>query len=332
LTITQYFCAFPTVSGVHNGNTVNKFIMDANMLATAVPGFPSGPLSQAAAVTKTLARTNPNRSGVETLIFLFELKDIPKMLKSIGDGFQAVFSPSGRQPSARDSVKVAGRTNLEIQFGWLPFVSDIGKILNFQEGAEKRFTELDRLYSKGGLRRRFVLFENSDVLTGSTTLQSSTFSCVSRYVRTRRQKQWATVRWLPTLTNVPKPTSSEMMRQARNAYLGLNVDFSTAWQAMPWSWLIDWFANVGDCLAASRNTIPVVAVNMCIMNQLNGRFDYTNAIALSPALTFSPGYEENSVKTRAVVPAPTPTISAAWPVLGIGQWSILGSLAVTKYL
>jgi hypothetical protein len=34
--------------------------------------------------------------------------------------------------------------------------------------------------------------------------------------------------------------------------LGLNADANTIWQLTPWTWLVDWFVNLGDCISLSN--------------------------------------------------------------------------------
>lgn len=344
LTITRNTGDFPKVSGTQqsNGKVVNNFIMDANTVYTVVPGFTTGPLNQGNAVTKTLAYTNPNRPGpTDWPVFFKELKDIPRMYKHIAGKFNKIaLTRYQHRLSPRDYIKFnpknftreVGNDVLAIQFGYLPFVRDMANLLKFIDGVDKRIEELQRLYSSGGLRRRFNLFQNFDVLQGTAVLQSSNFSCTARYVRTRKQIQWATVRWRPTVSNLPPKTEKGMKALAFNAYTGLNVDFSTAYEAMPWSWMIDWFANVGECFAASRNRIPVKPENMCIMNWLEGRYDYTSTTTLSAGLKFAPGFQTTTVKTRAVVPAPNPSLEAGLPFLSAAQVTILGALSATRFL
>ena len=117
--------------------------------------------------------------------------------------------------------------------------------------------------------------------------------------------------------------------------LGLNAANVTLniWNALPWSWLIDYFANVSDYLGANQIGRSAVASRACIMT--HRRINYTHGAVigkpgkLSGQLTLSPGSVLSEQKTRTIVSPPVlPTIQI--PALSGHQLSILGSLAVLR--
>lgn len=288
-----------------------------------------------AALTKALANTNPNRRTVDMPVFVYELADLPKMVKNIGENLIKLAKSKGRPPKLSDTVTQVASSNLSVQFGWLPLVSDIGKMLDFQNIVDKRVKELERLYSKGGLRRRFNNFADQEILQGFATLQTSNFTSNANWMIIRSTKVWTTLRWLPYPDDINRLPflDRDLHEQARRATLDISskyrqdVDIAAVWEAIPFSWLADYFANIGDILKSGRNQMPVYPTQACVMTELHSTCDYTNVWA-SNSLTGKPGHHDYWSKSRYVNASPTPSFSACLPFLNGGQLSILGSLAV----
>jgi hypothetical protein len=51
------------------------------------------------------------------------------------------------------------------------------------------------------------------------------------------------------------------------AYNGLTNPVAVIWEAIPFSWLVDYFVNVGDALSAIEDTDKVLPVDICIMRE-----------------------------------------------------------------
>jgi hypothetical protein len=175
---------------------------------------------------------------------LFELGDLPKLIRVAGRGL----------------LKLAG-ANLSYQFGWAPLIADIGTLLDFGNHHAKKAEEIRRLISKGGLRRNITLAERTGSIASAQVEIHSGISVLQQ--RSYYGKLWGSVRWVPSLS----PTSKNYTDQAQafRAALGLGLEIATVWEALPWSWLIDYFTSIGDYLAAHRNIIPAHATRICTM-------------------------------------------------------------------
>jgi hypothetical protein len=294
---------------------------------------PTSPVYNVAA-TKALAKTNPNRPEVDVPVFLFELADFPKMIKELGDHLIKTALQKKRVPSIRDTAHSIASTNLSVQFGWLPLVSDIAKLLDFQKLFDRRVLELRRLYSSGGLRRRVNIWQDNMILQGSGPLQTSNFTASARYYIYASGECWATTRWRPdkNIVNALPVSDRELTTQALQSIAGLSFNLASAWEAIPFSWLIDYFANVGDVLNASRNHIPVSATEMCVMYKKDSSCLYSNVACSPSSLSGVGGYHTNVVKDRWVEANPVPQYSVTDSLLNPRQWSILASLFVTRFL
>jgi hypothetical protein len=269
----------------------------------SVPDQPSDAILAA----ELLARTNPSRPVVDLPIAIYELREIPELLREEGNKI----------------IRGLAAGNLALQFGIKPLISDLQSLMNFSDEVAKRQRELERL-AEGGLRRK------RDLWSGSTTAgplsiiaQSGDGVTVTIGVhKATQRKVWGHVVWTP---DNPKLMKGDMRNLARKAVLGLTIDFATAWNAIPWSWLVDWCGNVGDILTARRNIVGASHGPVQIMTQTT-----TTALASqTPETGFvTPGgWKEVTKQRRSVVYVP---VDVQLPILSLRQLSILGSIGVTR--
>ncbi|DAD50482.1 TPA_asm: maturation protein [ssRNA phage Zoerhiza.3_3] len=273
-----------------------------------------------------MARSNPSREEVSIPNFIHELKDLPGMFKDITHFKTRLKSLK----DVRNSKEIANY-HLSIQMGWLPFISDIRKMLHFQASADRRIKELQRLYSSRGLKRRLNLFDTNVVTSSNIVADSSlgAFINVRKDVVTR-QRSWGTVRWVPT--SVPKDIGHDALgRTARKLVFGTNhigFDAVQAWNALPWTWLIDWFANFDDFLEAHRNDVPAhIDGPMNIMTLTETYELWTRTDGLTQVFTGASGRRVLRTKERAQT---TGSLSVTLPLLNGRQWSILSALALQR--
>lgn len=297
----------------------------------ALSGLPS--YSDSVAATMALARSNPSRPTLDVWNFLWELKDIPRMVKQIGDLMRKYGpNPSKNWPRSQSLIKDIGSSYLGWTFGWDQLRRDLGTILDFVAQVEKRTQELDQLKA-GDLRRTVTLINMSDQVT-----RNNAFYCGPLYqshVRvnlrlTRARKQWVRVRYAPTAQTF-KMLGKDHSDLARSLAFGHVPDFSTVWNAIPWTWLLDWFSTAGDYFAANRNRLGVRVDDIAIMRHTALRLASAELSNPRPSSTFveNKGYHwEQKLRSRYVG---GPVIEAFVPYLGANHWSILAALA-TKYL
>jgi len=282
--------------------------------------------STSASATRALARSNPNRADVSLPNFVYELKDLPGMYRDIM-GFKTRL----KKLSAASSASEVANFHLATQFGWLPLISDLRKISQFQSLTDKRVKELERLMSNKGLKRR-VRYPDWKI---TATAQSNVFlesaissTYVSRESRETRLDRWATVRWIPTdLPN--KYTSDELRRLARRLVFGINRGISAeqAWKAIPWTWMIDWFTNVGDFLGAHSNGVPVTHGNVSVMTHIVTQQSLVRTDTLT-GIVGGDGVRYHETKQRSIHAGAS--LAAHIPFIGKWKLSILGALAIQR--
>lgn len=269
----------------------------------------SGP-SDGGYASKLLARTNPSRPVVDLPVFIYELKDLPDLIKIEGDTI----------------LKTVSKANLSYHFGWKPLVSDLLKLFDFHAAVNNRYRELKQLYSKG-LSRTIELDRLSDSgIWGPGVIchTSGRITITAKVNRVTTQVVRGHVKWKPTA--LPPSGDQALMNQARRAVLGLYVNPAAVWEAIPFSWLVDWFGDVGNFLNAHRNFVPAEPYHLAIMRETRTSTSYSPDF-VSPGVNVQWGSDEYVTKTRS---SPSASISAYLPYLTLRQLSILGSLAVIK--
>lgn len=300
--------------------------------------FPNVPTTNSlvhprATTANLLAATNPSRPDMLLPVFWLELRDLPDMLRQVGRIAKRIYFDRGGWSNLIRPGSVAkdmAAANLAIQFGWKPFVNDLIKIATLQDSVEKRRKELTRLYSGKGLKRRINFGTITTTSTGSSVANSDLGAiCGQYYHRTNELRAWGTIRWVPT-TGVPKwvPTDGQLRRQLT----GLSADaiLLNLWEALPWSWLIDWFTPIGATIQGANRTLATPR-DACIMRERTTTFRWAqNRYVLDPAdpLVISPGISKSIIRERAV--GGTLSGSSSFPTLGANQLSILGSLFVLR--
>ena len=267
-------------------------------------------MGNVSAATKTAARTSPNSADVDLPVFLFELRELPDLVRKFHG----------------DAIRRAADANLRYQFGIRPLVDDILTMMDFNALVDKRMKTLIRMRDRGSLVRKMQLDSGSSTENGTVAVHSGYAANYNSqpYRKTSTEDVWGWIKWTCSPPSLPSDTS-EMRALATKAALGLYIDFSTAWNLIPWSWLVDWFSNVGDVLTIQRNIIPAVPSHILIMRKTTTLLSIeggdNGTTTLSPLL--------GTYTTKARDPA-SYSITAELPFLTGRQWSILGSLAAVR--
>lgn len=152
-------------------------------------------------------------------------------------------------------LRSLGSEYLNVEFGWKPLISDI-------RSAAKAVLESDaliqRLVAHSGKRlHRFRMLPDQvdNVLTTSSLgvhVANVDYRCWSgtsqaSRLQATRKRNWFSGEFTYYLDPSTLSESSRIATQARLLY-GLQVDPEVLWNLTPWSWLVDWVANVGPLL------------------------------------------------------------------------------------
>jgi len=166
-------------------------------------------------------------------------------------------------------AKQAGSEYLNVQFGWLPLVSDTLKVADTVRNYDARVQQL--LDNEGKLlRRRFQFdpmitttteYENLDAdsrfITTPVSSASRTFSDFNGGAKWRKIDTLITKReiWFSGAFKYYLGdnfhSSNQMVRSAARIkeVFGLDLNPDVLWNLTPWSWAADWFGNFGDVVS-----------------------------------------------------------------------------------
>ena len=248
------------------------------------------------------------------------------MIRDIG-----LFKLRLKKLKAGDGPQTIASYHLSFTFGWIPLISDLRRLADFANQTDKVLARLEKLYSGKGLRRRLEKGLGSDTkesVTNNIAIESAhgeVFFCSRKTFTTARR--WATVRWRPT--TVPKRSlhSEYYRRLALRTALGLNLQTVYLWNAVPWSWLVDWFTNVGDYLSTHSNVIPAVSGPVNLMTYTKTTAVFTRTDNLKTVIG-GEGVWIHESKIRTI--GTSGTLVTELPFLDARKLSILAALAIQR--
>jgi hypothetical protein len=265
--------------------------------------------SNADYATQAAARTNPSRPYVDIPVNILELGGLTRKIYDTG----------------RNAYQHFANANLAYQYGIAPLVGDLVKLTNFQDQLSRRMGEIGRLASSTGLRRTVSVGGWSRVEKYNAVMQSNQYFWTDEITQTTVESIKVHCRWLPEASfSSIDPAGRE--RLAMRSLLGLTLDHSTLWEAMPWSWLIDWAGNVGDYFKANRNLIPATLSGVHVMRE-------TMTTHIGKGVSFGAAGKQSPVNVKVISKSRAPSFVAPiahFPFLSGNQMGILASLAVTR--
>lgn len=291
-----------------------------------------------------IANTYPTKPQANLSLFIGEIL-IPQGGRGLPNFFGELSLLSGRA----NTVRFAGDRFLNIEFGWLPLLSDITKLMKAVQRSYKIMKQYER--DSGLVVRRRYDFEprvftsqSKDLFNQASFLhsQKSWFddgSPVKGNVTlnsTRTERTWFSGAYSYYL-DPGKDFLGKLVRYENlaNEVLGTRLTPNTLWQLAPWTWLVDWFADLGSILTnaeafSSANTNNLVLRYGYLMRETHAEDIYT-----LPEVQF----KLNSVKTpfRAFQVVQKERYRATPYGFGLdpdlfspSQWAILGALGMTK--
>jgi hypothetical protein len=166
---------------------------------------------------------------------------------------------SGLLKSQLKDFRKVGDEYLNWEFGIKPLIGDIQGTAKAIVSAAERIKQLER--DSGRLvRRRFTFPDRREIFetnaTGAAAVPSG-WTNTGLWVsfsgnRRRTTTTYETKRWFSGAftyyLNLGERQRSQLYNAADNArlLLGVKLDAEVLWNLTPWSWLADWFGNVGD--------------------------------------------------------------------------------------
>lgn len=286
--------------------------------------FPDA-LPDAAYASQAVNRTSPNKPYVDIGVNVLEFGDCIRLVHEWGKDL--IRAGKGREKVRIHSGNVLrdlGKGNLTYGFGIAPVVGDLIKLMNFRDQVDRRVKIIERLKSSKGLRKTVDLTSLSKTTSQSVVWQSADVYLSSNVDRMSAQNIRGHCRWIPT-TDLSKLSSRDLEAMAKRAVTGMTIDFSTLWEIVPFSWLIDYGTNVGQYIQNQRNIVPAFLDSVVLIKHSVTRYEVP--VLRSGQHEMSRGHVIFERKQRYPVNA---DITAYFPFLSGSQMGILASLAVTR--
>jgi hypothetical protein len=206
---------------------------------SALPGTSWTPDSSDA--SDAYNRMKPAQPNFQALNAIYELRELPRMLQ---------------QRLSHNNLKDIGNYYLALKFGWEPLLRDIRNFVITQRNAQDRLAQLLRDNGKP-VRRSIVLHDDSSTVYTSgnsygalmPTLITGFYQGVTPSWRSSTisgEKIWASARFRYWLPGGPRGVIWRRRMLAR--IFGLRPSPKVVWDALPWTWLADWFVDVGSML------------------------------------------------------------------------------------
>lgn len=188
------------------------------------------------------ARYKPAQPNVSMSQFIYELKDYPQQ------AFRKI-----------KQFRTVGSNYLAYQFGWKPFLSDLDRWFTSIKHVDRRIAQLKSDQGKWIKRGGPLAFE-SDTVTNS--LGTGFDAWLGPYggikVHGTRsvvesERVWFSGRfryYIPGLND----SKLGKFRAIRKLW-GLDITPEVVYNLVPWSWLFDWFSNLGDVISNFTSAI-----------------------------------------------------------------------------
>lgn len=297
------------------------------------------PLDLNALRLKLLSGSNPSRAEADLAVSIGELRNAPKaVFTGVRDYLKEIrhhpsilsHARSGLLRLRRNPISNGASGYLGLMFGLIPLVNDVKAIMNSQELIANRLRELQNLRDGDGMRRKMRLGRTQVKGPATTITVSSITGLIIDAKRTQYATRniWGSVRWMPDGSHRIPDTDARRVMEARRAVYGLNIDLVSAYNLMPWSWLIDYFSSVGDFIETTRNVVGATPGNTNIMVHTIRAANIT-PISLPPGLSGGSCLDVRETKERFVGSGFT-GLNSTVPILSGRQVSILGALAISR--
>jgi hypothetical protein len=226
------------------------------------------------------ARARPGNPQASVGQFIAELRDLPSIpLKGafkgkpffvFGKGFK---TPVPFQDIPRTlyaylkNFRNLGSEYLNVVFGWKPFVGDIRKMIDLYGTIDKRIAQIHRENGKN-IRRRSTVEDSStstqtqqlynyayaNVIGGPGEITNPSQTTLYKVTTTTKTRIWFVGSFRYFMFEPPSSPVGQLKMRA--ALYGALPTPELLWEVLPWSWLIDWFSNVGDIMSnASPNAV-----------------------------------------------------------------------------
>lgn len=219
-----------------------SFINDGIQITSPTADVPVGDYQITSWGPTAFRMFKPAKPSFSIATFIGESRDLPRLLKARVEG-----------------LKTISDWWLAVQYGWLPLLEDIKSMIHF---VDKMNSQVEFFLDNAGkpIRRKGTVMTNKTVDlvydssgaatdAGITTRLNGRFyptnysQCRSTITRSLEQSIHFAGEFVYWFDGHPPDRTQLAAKLA-----GLEVTPQVVWNLIPWSWLIDWFTNLGDLI------------------------------------------------------------------------------------
>jgi len=313
-TVATFRIAEPTFDQLTQATCTNIFARsDMNSRGSVLVGraIPTNPI-----VDGSVGLAELFREGIPSIIGSTLLRDRVGFLRGLGSEY------------------------LNLEFGWKPLVSDVKNAAKAIVESERIIDQLVRDSGKFVHRKRHFLPIHETSVYTSSSAGYPVNTAVANWWNTpwaRVTEKYSRYTWFSgvfTFEYDPGNLSeiSRIATQARLLY-GLQLTPEVLWNLAPWSWLVDWFANVGPLLhnvSAFQNDQLVMRYGYVMDRHKRSISQLTDVIGKNgnnlPA-SYRDDYQLDWKRRAKATPYGFGIASSSFT---IRQWAILAALGITR--
>jgi hypothetical protein len=297
-------------------------------------------------------RLRPDKPDFSAAVSLYELKDLPGMFKDAVNGFRKhiLREQVRRRSKGRSGLSKTGQFYLAAQFGWIPLLRDIQNFAKAHQNKQKRLRQLIRDAGKP-VRRTSTMEDTTDhTLASSTRYNSGSGADIDpgfvtqcygpgpsyrSIYHTTYRKTWGEAVFRYYLP--PGPRDVVWTKKMLRRIMGGRVTPDVLYQAMPWSWLVDYFVDLGSFIqAVSPGVADRLAADYSFIMRterwtatMEGSGMFQGDMAFGHYVSASVTSAHHSVRKMRSYGSPF-----GWGInqnsLSPKQWAILGALGLSK--
>lgn len=201
-----------------------------------------------------------------------EIRQLPMMLAGTAKTFHEAWREMGGLKSSwSQAPKKASDNFLNVQFGWTPFLKDLSDLHRIATNAEKYMAQLKRDNNTWVKRNRSdKVIESEDIVTRWQPIccqPTAGYPISEIFSPTGQTYAYIVLRntthvWYEGVFKYYRPEFDDSNSRSkgllgtvdRNITLyGARINPSMIWKVTPWTWLADWFGNVGDVIERAND-------------------------------------------------------------------------------
>lgn len=302
--LEEHVQAWKVANGVLEYTTVSGLVQDALYLNYAdvfdlsLKDFSNNQIAEAA-VDVMPSFKDASVDGINLYTFLLELADIKTLFKKATWSLKRTFDDLPEK-------------NLLINFALLPLFADIVAIYDIITKLNDYIDKWNDAAVKGLVwdKHETIGIEKGDINANDLSFEygSSNFVYTANALLEKQNKGIIHLYFKPLFI------SSQQRRQVFFKALGLGRPLVGAWEAVPFSWAVDYFTNVGDMIASYDDALEsmfkyeFVSAGYSVKGNVTGSVVITCLCNLNCARTPGPVYDELDLTTYKRVGLPLSTL------------------------